>query len=528
MKLRLLGPLFAVAVACQTSPVESPKAPATAAAPPTWCSAVDRAVESADTRGFHCLSVPNFLITGFYGPEHNPERSDFVNACFGGDQEAAARLRMSVRPAGTLRFSFSAKREVSAGAGLDLGFIGPWAPKLDVAESNHDSVEIDVDLEDAELRVLSSVGEILGQEFAGAAAESPLKSALESCIDSVCDGGQEKLFYTAKVLAAVPVITLKSSSKSHFALGASAGVARFEIDRKKSQADTLVLRAKEKLNVAALLDAAGPAFQRTGTCDRVRDTRTRTRVLTELRDLGLRTLSSRALEEVPKLAEPLRASVDSSKGAFTESERTTLRESIEAIEGTARQLALAKPNNSLCAARSMAQTVLMGSSEDNRVHGSLVDMVGQLHERLTDLANQHALPCADPAWFLDLDRDGYGDKSKSVRAAKQPPGHVANSLDCYDENPEAHPGQTHFFSQHRGDGSFDFDCDGRSTKRDEVASGGCREITMLGIPTRCWADPGWEGAVPGCGEQGKWLAECETSALSCTAVKELRSVQECR
>jgi hypothetical protein len=527
MPRRLLGLSF-LAIACHTAPANTPEPARRSEAAPSWCSAVERAVSGADTRGFHCLSVPNFLLTGFYGPEQNPERSDFLNACFGGDDNAAKRLRLSVRPAGSLRFHYAVTRELGASAGLDLGFLGPWAPRIDAAGKSAGKIEIDVTLEDAELRVLSSVGEILGQELSGAAPESALRRTLETCIESACDGGQERLVYTAKVLAAVPVITLRSREARELSLAASAGTARFEVDREKSSQSMLVLRAKDKLNVAALLEAAGPAFQRTGTCKLVRAERTRRRVLSELRDLGLRTLSGRALDDVGKAAEPLRQTLDQSDEAFSDAERGILRQALEAIEAAARQLALPKPNNSLCAARTMAQTVLTGSEDASPVHGLLVDVTQPLHERLTELANEHGLPCADPVWFLDLDRDGYGDKDKSVRASKQPPGHVANSLDCYDQNPEAHPGQARFFAQHRGDGSFDYDCDGKEAKREDVISGGCRQSTMLGIPTRCWADPGWQGAVPECGRQGKWLAQCEVHALSCGAAQEPRRVQECR
>jgi hypothetical protein len=36
--------------------------------------------------------------------------------------------------------------------------------------------------------------------------------------------------------------------------------------------------------------------------------------------------------------------------------------------------------------------------------------------------------------------------------------------DCYDLNPSTYPGQTEWFQVHRGDGSFDYDCDTVQTK----------------------------------------------------------------
>lgn len=474
-----------------------------------------------------CLAVPNFLITGFFGPERNPERSDFVNACFSGDGDAAARLRMNVRPAGNLGFRYTAESEQSQGGSLDLRFLGPWAPKLGLGSTSNEQIDVEVSLEDAEMRVLPSVGEILSQALVSSPEEAPLHQSLDACITNVCTS-RDKLVYTAKVLAAVPVITLRSSRTERAKLDVVELGVGFELDRKKSTASSLTLRAKEKLNVAALLEPAGRAFESSGTCQKARALRARHEALAGLREIGLRTLSGRALDEVPKLAEPLRKAAENPDGAFSENERTTLVQTIEAIEGTARQLALPKPNNSLCANRNLAQTVLTGSSTENSFRSVLVDVLTPVHERLTELANSNALPCADPAWYRDLDRDGYGDKGVSERSSRQPPGYVSNALDCYDENPEAHPGQMRFYSQHRGDGSFDFDCDGKSAKREDVTSAGCRSSTTLGIPTQCWADVGWQGQSPGCGEQGKWLAECQISTFSCQPAKELRQVQECR
>ena len=266
----------------------------------------------------------------------------------------------------------------------------------------------------------------------------------------------------------------------------------------------------------------------TQTCTRVRASRTRHEVLTGLREIGLRCLAGRAVDEVPKLATPLRKSTEQTQASFTANEQSAILRSIEAIEGTARQLALDNPTNSLCAVRSLAESVLAGPSEDNQVHGVIVDVIEPLHQRLSELANSHSLPCAEPVWFRDLDRDGYGDKRSPLRSSKQPPGYVANALDCYDENPEAKPGQTRFFSLHRGDGSFDYDCDSKPSRRDEIVSGGCREMTMLGYPTKCWADTGWVGAVPDCGQRGRWLSSCEVHVLSCSSSQEARPVQECR
>lgn len=524
--LALLG-LF-VGCGGPSTPVDSRPKPRPARPPALWCDTLNQALSSLDSNGFRCLELPNFLITGFFGPKSNPERSDFANACFAGDDGAAERLRISVRPAGDLRFRYSTTHKLSGGGGVNLGFLGPWAPKIQAKGLTEESLTVDVALEDAELRVLSSVAEIIGQKYEAAAEDSPLRRALDGCISSLCGDTNERVVYTAKVLAAVPVITLKSESEEGHQLAVDSAIVGFEVDRKRSTRSMLVIRSKEKLNVAALLEEASPAFTRARTCERVKAQRMRNEVLTGLREIALRTLSGRALDEVPKLAGPLRSSAETTSGAFSQNEQRSILGSLEAIEGAARQLALVKPSNLLCAVRSLAESLLTGPADDNRVHSVLVDVIQPLRERMTELANQHTLPCADPLWFLDIDRDGYGDKKKSQRAPSQPPGHVANALDCYDQNPEAHPGQSHYFPQHRGDGSFDYDCDNRANVREEVASNGCRESTVLGIPTKCWADPGWIDSVPGCGQKGRWLSDCEINVLSCGPAKESRSLQECR
>ncbi|MEM4326219.1 MAG: hypothetical protein QXU40_02870, partial [Candidatus Pacearchaeota archaeon] len=68
-----------------------------------------------------------------------------------------------------------------------------------------------------------------------------------------------------------------------------------------------------------------------------------------------------------------------------------------------------------------------------------------------------------PGEGVDEDGDGYyriGSSyvatiisSTGVRTTNLP------GTDCYDRNASAHPGQTRYFQYHRGDNSFDYDCD---------------------------------------------------------------------
>jgi hypothetical protein len=76
-------------------------------------------------------------------------------------------------------------------------------------------------------------------------------------------------------------------------------------------------------------------------------------------------------------------------------------------------------------------------------------------QQAPDAAQQ--MPCRE--WWRDADGDGFG-AGVPVVSCSQPDGYVANNMDCYDANAKAYPGQRGQFRTHRGDGSFDYDCDG--------------------------------------------------------------------
>lgn len=66
------------------------------------------------------------------------------------------------------------------------------------------------------------------------------------------------------------------------------------------------------------------------------------------------------------------------------------------------------------------------------------------------------------AGYRDGDYDGYGYGSYQTCVGDWV-SYVANNSDCYDSNYNARPGQTQCFSSHRGDGSFDYNCDGSTS-----------------------------------------------------------------
>lgn len=104
-----------------------------------------------------------------------------------------------------------------------------------------------------------------------------------------------------------------------------------------------------------------------------------------------------------------------------------------------------------------------------------------------------------PTWYADQDGDGFGDPRVSQLSIWQPSSFVRNAEDCYDNNQKAKPGAESYFGDHRGDGSFDYNCDGTST-REQSATGSCSNGK---------ANQGWDGEVPACGKKGKWLVDCD-------------------
>jgi hypothetical protein len=231
---------------------------------------------------------------------------------------------------------------------------------------------------------------------------------------------------------------------------------------------------------------------------------------------------------MPADVRALRDKLQATPEAFTLHEQRDLSKCVEAVEGAGRELALGKPTRAVCGVRELLGAVLTGGDEDNQLHELLTDVAQPLHRRMTELANEHALPCADPAYYRDQDGDGYGDARSVVRATKQPRGFVANSLDCFDHNRDARPGQRDHFSRPRGDASFDYDCDGRQMPQTEVLATGCKTITRFGIPIRCWAEPGWRTRVPTCGQEGRWFGSCEEGMLTCDEGPDETKRQACR
>lgn len=154
-------------------------------------------------------------------------------------------------------------------------------------------------------------------------------------------------------------------------------------------------------------------------------------------------------------------------------------------------------------------------------------------------------------FFLDGDGDGYPASSALdvVACSGSPPpdlwGHKYMDsskvpLDCDDNDPDVHPGQTRFFTVPRADGSFDYDCDG--IERKQYGSAAFRFCTVCWRPlNQCSVGLGlgsapcdqipaaFAGSVfaPECGKSGT-LVRCRSTA-ACTSEKLTEvAIQGCR
>jgi len=88
-------------------------------------------------------------------------------------------------------------------------------------------------------------------------------------------------------------------------------------------------------------------------------------------------------------------------------------------------------------------------------------------------------------FYQDFDADNFGNPTvtKLSCANKKPTGYVLDKTDCYDNNANAKPGQTGFFPTHRGDGSFDYNCDNNPEKQYPVVS--TASCKVCGWPNIC-------------------------------------------
>lgn len=124
---------------------------------------------------------------------------------------------------------------------------------------------------------------------------------------------------------------------------------------------------------------------------------------------------------------------------------------------------------------------------------------------------ENASGCTD--FYADSDRDTYGDaSSKRCLCSAVSPHTATNKDDCYDKNAAAKPGVTAWFGVNRGDGSYDYNCDGRSSQRWTATFDCWGGLWVCGVDR-----DGWDGSTPACGATKKWGTKCKGESWGCSA-----------
>ncbi len=113
-------------------------------------------------------------------------------------------------------------------------------------------------------------------------------------------------------------------------------------------------------------------------------------------------------------------------------------------------------------------------------------------------------------YYYDYDLDGYGSSAVAPECLCAIEGYFTSgySNDCYDYNASASPAAAVYSTTHRGDGSYDWNCNGVETKYYTVG-GGC------GSWPGCGYTDGWAGSTPSCGSNSSWVNGCHIDWLSC-------------
>ncbi len=144
---------------------------------------------------------------------------------------------------------------------------------------------------------------------------------------------------------------------------------------------------------------------------------------------------------------------------------------------------------------SPGKTEICGDGFDNDCDGQ----VNQLN----------AIGCTD--FYLDEDSDTWGVSGPTECWCDDGsyPYTGLNTRDCYDYNANAYPGQTSYYAADRGDGSFDYDCNGSNEKQYLGSFTGC-DWSFEPFSCEVLGD-GWKGGNPACGSSGTWVGDCDGS-----------------
>lgn len=118
-------------------------------------------------------------------------------------------------------------------------------------------------------------------------------------------------------------------------------------------------------------------------------------------------------------------------------------------------------------------------------------------------------------YYYDYDGDGFGSEAVDGRCMCGAEGsyNAGNDNDCYDYNAAANPGASTYSASSRGDGSFDWNCDGSETKYYSTAGDSCD--FNIDFSDFCEYGEGWSGSVASCGETKTYITGCEGEFFDC-------------
>jgi len=128
----------------------------------------------------------------------------------------------------------------------------------------------------------------------------------------------------------------------------------------------------------------------------------------------------------------------------------------------------------------------------------------------TDEAN--ASGCT--TYYYDYDNDGYGTSASSCLCAASGSYDTTTNGDCYDYNSNAYPGATSWRTSDRGDGSYDYNCDGSQEQR-YTNSGICNVDVWAGTCTRTSGFI-YDESTPSCGTSGDYVSSCYYYVVYCS------------
>ncbi len=137
------------------------------------------------------------------------------------------------------------------------------------------------------------------------------------------------------------------------------------------------------------------------------------------------------------------------------------------------------------------------------------------------LDEQNASGCA--TYYYDYDADLYGSSSVAGKCMCAPSGSYTSSYnsDCYDYNAAANPGASSYSTSQRGDGSYDYNCDGVESKYYTAI------YSCSGWPCTS-STAGYNGSTPACGSNGTWYTGCSIDWFSCDADGGTSVTEACR